>query len=120
MLDAERARAVDEPVHRRAVERSGSAAAVGAREARQQLEIDPLRETAERAVADASRGLVKHARLAGAGDEAEHLRAHVVAVDRVDVERSSSRGAGSTPACLMTGDLIRPSMIAVVAGLPRS
>ena len=53
MLDAERARALEEPVHRGAVELSGLAAyAVGLGDARQQLEVDLLREPAERAVAD--------------------------------------------------------------------
>ena len=51
VLDAERARALEEPVHRRAIERAGAAVAVGLREARQQLEVDFLRQAPERAVA---------------------------------------------------------------------
>src|SRR5262249_54153333 len=50
---ADRARAIEEPVHRGAVERPWIAAeAVGLREARQQLEIHFLRQPAKRAVAD--------------------------------------------------------------------
>ena len=52
MLDAERAGRVDEPVHRRAVERAGAPEAVGAGETREQLQVHLLRETTERAVAD--------------------------------------------------------------------
>ena len=53
MLDAERARALEEPVHRGAVERAGLAAqAVGLREPREQLEVHLLRQPPERAVAD--------------------------------------------------------------------
>ena len=53
MLDAERARALEEPVHRRAVELPRLASdAVGLRDAREQLEVDFVREPAERAVAD--------------------------------------------------------------------
>ena len=52
MLDAERTGALDEPVHRRAVERPGAPEAVRACESGQQLQIDLLRQTAEGAVAD--------------------------------------------------------------------
>ena len=41
--------------------------------------------------------LVERARLQVVRDEAEHLRAHVEAVERVDVEAIEQRVAGSTP-----------------------
>ena len=52
VLDAELARALDEPVHRRAVEPAAASLAVGPRDARQQLEVHFLRQPPERAVAD--------------------------------------------------------------------
>ncbi len=52
MLDAERARALEKPVDRRAVERSRPPEAVRLRDAREQLEVDLLRQPAEGAVAD--------------------------------------------------------------------
>src|SRR5207253_609627 len=52
VLDAERPRALEEPVHGRAVEGAGAAEAIGLRDAGEQLEVDLLREAPERAVAD--------------------------------------------------------------------
>ena len=99
VLDAERARALEEPVHRRAVERAGPRPwQSDFASTRQQLEVDLLREPPERAVADLVAHLVPHARLQVVRDDAEHLRAHVVAVDRVDVEPVEQRGRGATPA----------------------
>ncbi len=85
MLDAERTGALDEPVHRRAVERPRASEAIRARESREQLQVHLLRETTEGAVADVGR-FVKHARLEVLRDQADHLLAHVEAVDGVDVE----------------------------------
>ena len=73
MLDAQRTRALEEPIHRGAVERAGAARAIGLREPRQQLEIDFLREAAEGAVADLVAHLVPHAGLQVMRDDAEHL-----------------------------------------------
>src|SRR5207248_510597 len=53
MLDAERPRALEKPVHGRAIELAGLAAeTVRFRESREQLQIDFLREPAEGAVPD--------------------------------------------------------------------
>src|SRR5262245_6634398 len=53
MLDAEPARALEKPVHRRTIELPGlPALAIGFRDTREQLEIDLVRESAKRAVAD--------------------------------------------------------------------
>ena len=99
MFDAERARALDEPVHRRAVEVPGPPEAVGAREAREQLEIDLLREPAERAVGDV-RGLVERARLQVMRDESDDLcRGRRSRRCVWTFRRSSSASVGSTPAC---------------------
>src|SRR5688500_14572018 len=85
MLDAERTRAIDKPVHRRTIKSARAAEAVGAGEPREQLEVHFLRQPPERAVADVA-SLVKHAGLEMMSDEADHLAAHVESVDRVDVE----------------------------------
>ena len=67
MLDAERARALEKPVHRGAIEAAGLAAeAVGFRDAREQLEVHFVREPPERAVADFVAHLEPHARASGA------------------------------------------------------
>src|SRR5262249_10561117 len=87
VLDPERARAREEPVHRRAIEGAGAAAfAVGLRDARQQLEIDLLRKTPERAVAHLVARLEPGAGLEMLCRDSEHLFADVVAIDRVDVQ----------------------------------
>src|SRR5256885_1774644 len=87
MLDAERARSLEEPVHRGAVEAAGAPPlAVRLRDAREQLEVHFVREPAERAVADFVAHLVPGTRLEVLRGDAEHLPADVVAVDRVDVE----------------------------------
>ena len=85
MLDAERAGSRQEPVHCGAVECAGASETVGAREAREQFQVDLLRETAKRAVSDVG-GFVEHAGLQVVRDEADHLTPHVEAVDRVDVQ----------------------------------
>ena len=63
-----------------------SAVAIRSREARQQFEIDFLRQPAERAVGHGVARLEERHRPQVFGDEADHLRAHVEAVERVDVE----------------------------------
>src|SRR5262245_15722510 len=90
MLDAKRSPALDGPVHRRAVERSCSSFAVRTRETREQLQVHLLRETTEGAVADVRR-LVKHARFEMLRDQADHLLAHVEAVDGMDVQSFKQR-----------------------------
>ena len=77
---------------------AGAAEAVGARDAREQLQVHLLRQPPERAVADVA-GLVEHARLQVVRDEADDLAAHVEAVDACG--RSADRAArsvGATPA----------------------
>ncbi len=86
VLDAERAGALEKPVHRRAIEHAGAPVAVGAREADEQLEVDAQRQPPERAVGHGLAPLVKRARPQVLGDEPEHLRADVEAIERVDVE----------------------------------
>src|SRR5215204_1982123 len=93
MLDAERAGAFDEPVHRRAVERSGPAAAIRASKSRQQLQVHLLGETTKGAVTDVL-CLVKHAWLQMLSDEAEDLTTHVEAVDGVHVQPIEQRFGG--------------------------
>src|SRR3954468_5893875 len=92
MLDAERARALEKTVHRRAVETAGPPPfAIRLRDPCQQFEIDLLRESPERAVADFVAHLVPGAGLQMLRGDAEHLLAHVVAIDRVDVEAVEKR-----------------------------
>src|SRR5262249_8527414 len=87
MLDAERSRALEKPIHRRAVELSGPAAlAVRLRDACQELEVDLLRETAKRAVADLVAHLVPGPRLQMLRGDPEYVPADVVSVDRVDIQ----------------------------------
>jgi hypothetical protein len=85
VLDAERPRALDEPVHGGAVEGAGAAETVGPREPGQELHVDFLREPAERAVGD-DRRLVEHPRLEMLGDQSNHVPPHVVTVDRMHVQ----------------------------------
>ena len=91
VLDAERSGPRDEPVDPRAIEGPGAPVAIGAREARQQLEVDFLRQPAERAVGDAVSRLEKRHRAQMLGDKAQHLPAHVEPVERVDVEAIQDR-----------------------------
>ena len=91
VLDAELARALDEPVHRRTVEAAAASFAVGPRDPRQQLEVHLLREPPERAVADRRLRLAEHARLQVVRDDAEHLAAHVVPLQRMDVQPIEQR-----------------------------
>ena len=87
MLDAERSRALEEPVHRVAVERPGrTPEAVRLGEPREQLEVHFLREPPERAVADLVAHLEPHARLQMLCDDAEDLLPHVVPLDRSHVQ----------------------------------
>src|SRR5262245_21572660 len=91
VLDAEGARALQEPLDARAVEASGSPQAVRARDAREQLEIDLLRQPSKRAVADRCRRLEERQRLQMVRDHAQHLVTHVVAADRLDVQAIEQR-----------------------------
>src|SRR3954447_20190844 len=92
MLDAERARALDKPVHRGAIEAAGPAPfAIGLRNAREQFQIHLVREAPERAVADFVTHLVPGTRLQMLRGDPEHLFAHVVAVDGVDVQPIEER-----------------------------
>src|SRR5262245_34547759 len=85
MLDAQRACAFQEPVHRRTIKVSGSAKTVGFGESRQQLEVDLLRETTERTVANDGR-FAEHAWFEVIRHESDDLRSHVEAVDAVHVQ----------------------------------
>ena len=86
VLDAERAGAVDEPVHRRTIERARSAVAIRAGEADQQLQVDLLRQSPERAVGHRVFRLVERARTQVLGDQPQHLRADVEVVERSHVQ----------------------------------
>ena len=90
MLDAERTRAIQKPVHCRAVERPRASETIRASESSEQLQVYLLRETTEGAIADVGR-FVEHARLQVLRDEADDLPAHVEAVDRVDVQPIEQR-----------------------------
>ena len=63
-----------------------AAEAVRLGDARQQLEVDLLRQPPERAVADRRRRLEERQRLQVVGDDAEHLAADVEAADRMHVQ----------------------------------
>src|SRR5436190_1510147 len=94
MLDAERSRALEKPVHGGAIELAGAAAeAVRLRESCQQLQIDFVREPAECAVSDLVAHLEPHAGFEMLRDHAEHLMPDVVAIDRVNVQ-SIEKGRG--------------------------
>ena len=86
MLDAEGARALEKPVHRRAVEGAGAAEAIGPGHAREQLHVHFLREPPERAVGELVAHLVEGAGLQMVRSDGEHLRAHVEAVERLHVQ----------------------------------
>src|SRR5262245_29443992 len=102
LLDAERSRALEEPIHRRAVELARPAAfAVGLRDARQELEIDLLREPAECAVTDFITHLVPGSRLEMLRGDPQHLSADVVSVDGVDVQSIEQRGRRRHPELLV-------------------
>ena len=109
VLDAKLARALEKPVHRRAVEPAGPPEAVGLRDAREQLEVHFLRQAAERAIGYRRRRLPEHARLEMVRDDAQDLRADVVAVDRVDVQAIEDRG-GRGDASLLVIDRADPSV----------
>ena len=86
VFHAERAGPFEEPVHRRAVEGAAAAVAVGAAEAHEQLEVRTLGQAAEGAIAHGVLRLVERARPQVFGRDRQYLRAHVVAVNRVDVQ----------------------------------
>src|SRR4051812_2666757 len=93
MLNAERAGAFEEPVHRRAVERARPPPlAIGFRHARQQFEIHLVREAPKRAVADFVAHLEPGSRLEVLRRDPEYLPANVVAFEGVDVEAIEQRG----------------------------
>ena len=85
VLDAERAGAREEPVHRGAVERAGAPQTVSAGEPREQLQVHFLRQPPKCTVADVG-SFMEHARLQMMRDESDHLLAHVEAIDRVHVQ----------------------------------
>ena len=91
VLDTERARTFDEPVHRGAIERTGSAVTVRLREPGQQLEVDFLCEAPERAVAHGHRRLLERARFEVMGDQTKDRAPDVVAVQRVHVQPVEQR-----------------------------
>jgi len=72
MLDAEGSRALEEPVHGRAVEVPRPSETVRLRHPREQFEIDLLRQPPERAVAHRRWGLPEHSRLQVMSHDAEH------------------------------------------------
>src|SRR4029453_2802635 len=98
MLDAKRARSLEKPVHRRAIELARvSAEAVRFRQPCEKLEINLLRQAAERPVPNFVAYLVPGSRLQMMGDEAEHLSPHVVAVDRMHVDPIQKQNCGCHP-----------------------
>src|SRR6185503_3297541 len=83
VLDAEGARAFEEPVHGGAVEPARRASfAVRLGDPREQLEVDLLRQPSERAVANFIAHLVPGAWFEMLRGDADDLAADVVAVDR--------------------------------------
>src|SRR5262245_47915376 len=90
MLDAERTRALQEPIHRTAVEVSRAAETVGARHTREEFQVHFLSEAPEGAIAD-MRCLPERSRLEMVRDETDHLRSNVEAVDTVDVQPVEQR-----------------------------
>src|SRR6185369_1868110 len=90
VLDAERTRALEEPIHRTAVEVSRAAETVGARHAREEFQVHFLSEAAEGAIADMG-CFPKRSGLEMVRDEADHLSSHVEAVDAVDVQPVEQR-----------------------------
>src|SRR3954451_16333060 len=102
MVDPERSCALEKPVHRRAVELSGtSSQTIGFGHARQELEVHLLCEPTERAVANLVPHLVPGSRLEMLGDDAEDLPAHVVAIHRPGIEAIEERFGGRYAALLM-------------------
>src|SRR6202163_3387355 len=81
MLDAQRSRPIEKPVHRRAVECPWTAAkTVGFRQPRQELEVDFVRQPSECAVTNFAAYLEPRTGLQMVRDEAGDLLAHVVSV----------------------------------------
>src|SRR4030095_4797165 len=98
MLDAKRARSLEKPVHRRAIELARvSAEAVRFRQPCEKLEIDFLRQAAERPLPTFVANLVPGSRLQMMGDEAEYLSPHVVAIDRMHVDPIQKQNCGGQP-----------------------
>src|SRR6266487_663682 len=86
MLDAERSRPLEEPVHRRTVKLSWSPAeTVRSGEPRKQFEVDFLGEPAERAIADLVADLEPRPGLQMVRDQTSDLPPHVVSIDRPDI-----------------------------------
>ena len=92
VLHTERARAIEKPVHGRAVEAAGLAAhAISLRDAGQQFEIHLVREPPEGAVAHLVADLEPGARLEVLRHEPDDLLTDVVAIERVHVEPIEQR-----------------------------
>ena len=121
VLDAERARALEEPVHRRAVELARSRPRQSARARR----ASSSRSTfcASRRNAPSPTGDATCATCPASGGAPTRpttwwrtSKPSIVCT----FSRSSSASAGATPASSWSGERMRPSMNAVVAGLPKS
>ena len=93
VLDAQRPRPLEEPVHRRAVETAVASPAVGLREPGEQLQVHLPRQPPEGAVAHLRRG-PPHARLQVVRHQPEHLGPDVVAVEGMDVQPVEERRGG--------------------------
>ena len=81
MLDAQRSRAFEKPVHGRTVERSRPAVIVGLGKSREQFRINFLRQPSERPITHRRWCLEEHARFEVVGDDPEHGATHVVPVE---------------------------------------
>src|SRR5579862_8027952 len=101
MLDAERAGTLEKPVHRTAIEVARLAAqAVGLRDTREQLQVDLVRQSPERAIADLVADLEPGSRFQMLRHHPEDLLAHVVAIHRAHVQ-PIEKGDGWSDALLL-------------------
>src|SRR5262245_65467341 len=98
MFDAKTASAGHEPIHRGTVEGARSTEAVGARQTRQQLQVDLLCKPAKGAIADVCR-FVEHSRLQVMCHESHDVTPHIEAVDRMHVQSIKQADSGRN-ACL--------------------
>src|SRR4051812_6097326 len=90
-IDAEVARLLEEPVHRRTIEFACAPETIRLGHPRQQLEIDFLREPAERAVRKLVPDFVEHSGFQMMSRQPEHLRTYVLAVDGMNVQAIEKR-----------------------------
>ena len=120
VLHAELARALEKPLDPRTVEVAGAALTVGGRDRASSSRSTFTCEPPERPVARRRCRLGEGQRLQVVGHDAEHLAADVEAVEGVDVEAIEEPRRRRHAACSCSMERIRPSITAVVGGLPRS